>query len=284
MAATLIDGKTIAEIIREEVKTEVIQLKTKGIAPKLNVLLVGDDPASVVYARAKEKSCGKVGIEFELKTMSASSAIGEVLTIIDAWNKNPKVHGIMIEMPLPKGMDKNLVLEAVDPKKDVDGSHPINRGYILSGGEGLFPTTPHSCIELLTRTGLAITGKNAVIVGRGETVGKPLMFMLLKHDATVTVCHSKTADLAYHTKQADIIIVAVGRAKMVTADMIKPGAVVVDAGINLPDGGGICGDVDFAGVKEVAGAISPVPGGVGSLTAVLVQKNLLKAIKLQGLA
>ncbi len=280
----VIDGKAIAADIREEVKAEVTQLKELGITPKLNVLLVGDDPASVVYARSKEKSCGSVGIEFELRTMPGSTAIEEVLDVIDAWNKDANIHGIMIELPLPKGMDKNVVLEAIDPKKDVDGSHPMNRGYILSGGEGLFPATPQSCIEVLLRSGVKINGKNAVIVGRGETVGKPLVFMLLNQNATVTVCHTKTVDLAHHTKQADIVIAAVGRAKMITADMIKPGAVVVDAGINPAEGGGICGDVDFENAREVAGAITPVPGGVGSLTTVLVQKNVLKAIKLQGLA
>jgi len=284
MAATIIDGKAIAAAIREEVKAEVAELKANGINPKLNVLLVGDDPASVVYARAKEKSCGNVGIEFTLKIMPESTPLEEVLALIDAWNKDASVHGIMVELPLPQGMNKNLVLEAIVPQKDVDGSHPTNRGYILSGGEGLFPATPQSCIELLIRSGIIITGKNAVIVGRGETVGKPLVFMLLNKDATVTVCHTKTADLAYHTQKADILIAAVGRAKMITADMIKPGAVVIDAGINPTDDGGICGDVDFAQGREVAGAISPVPGGVGSLTTVLVQKNLLKAIKLQGLA
>jgi len=284
MAATIIDGKAIAAAIREEVKAEVAELKANGINPKLNVLLVGDDPASVVYARSKEKSCGNVGIKFTLKIMPESTPLEEVLALIDAWNKDASVHGIMVELPLPQGMNKNLVLEAIVPQKDVDGSHPTNRGYILSGGEGLFPATPQSCIELLIRSGIIITGKNAVIVGRGETVGKPLVFMLLNKDATVTVCHTKTADLAYHTQKADILIAAVGRAKMITADMIKPGAVVIDAGINPTDDGGICGDVDFAKGREVAGAISPVPGGVGSLTTVLVQKNLLKAIKLQGLA
>ncbi len=283
MAATLIDGKAIAATIREEVKAEVAALRDKGIAPKLNVLLVGDDPASVVYARSKEKSCGNVGIDFELKTMPGTTTLDEVLAVIDSWNKDPAVHGIMIELPLPKGMDKKAVLEAVDPKKDVDGSHPINRGYILSGGEGLFPATPQSCIEVMLRSNIEIRGKNAVIVGRGETVGKPLIFMMLNQNATVTVCHTKTADLAYHTKQADILIAAVGKAKMITADMIKPGAVVVDAGINPVEGGGICGDVDFENAKEVAGAITPVPGGVGSLTTVLIQKNVLKAVKLQGL-
>ncbi len=279
----VIDGKAIAAAIREEIIADVAQLKEKGIIPKLNVLLVGDDPASVAYARPKEKSCGGVGIDFELKTMSGSIAIEEVLAVIETWNKDKKIHGIMIELPLPEGMEKNVVLEAVNPKKDVDGSHPLNRGYIMSGGDGLLPATPQSCIEVLLRSKVEIKGKNAVIVGRGETVGKPLVFMLLNQNATVTVCHTGTADLTHHTKQADIVIVAVGRAKMINADMIKPGAVVVDAGINLTGDGSICGDVDFENVKEVASVISPVPGGVGRLTTVLIQKNLLKAIELQGL-
>lgn len=281
MVATIIDGKKIAAQIREEVKAEVAQLKEQGIQPKLSVVLSGDDPASVVYARSKEKSCANVGIEFELFTLPGTAAEEEVVTLIDRLNKDDSVHGIMIELPLPKHMNKQRVLEAVSPLKDVDGVHPINRGYILSGGEGLFPATPQSCIEIMLRYGIELKGKNAVIVGRGETVGKPLIFMMLNQNATVTVCHTKTADLAYHTRQADIIIAATGKPKMIKADMIKPGAVVIDAGINHVEGG-ICGDVDYENVKEVAGAITPVPGGVGSLTTVLIQKNLLKAIKLQG--
>ncbi len=279
--ATLIDGKKVAASIREEVKAEVAQLREKGIAPKLSVVLAGDDPASVVYARSKEKSCSNIGIDFELFTLPGTASEEEVLALVDKLNKDDKVHGIMIELPLPKHMDKKKILEAVDPKKDVDGVHPINRGYILSGGEGLFPATPESCIEIMLRSGIELKGKNTVIVGRGETVGKPLVFMLLNQNATITVCHTKTVDLAYHTKQADIIVAAVGRAKMIKADMIKPGAVVVDAGINAVEGGGICGDVDFENAEKVAGAISPVPGGVGSLTTVLIQRNVLKAIKLQ---
>ena len=280
--ATLIDGKKVAASIREEVKAEVSELRAKGIAPRLAVILAGDDPASVVYARSKEKACNNVGIDFELFALPASSPEAEVLALVEKLNKDDNVHGIMIELPLPKGMNKNRVLESVLPKKDVDGVHPINRGYILSNSEGLFPATPQSCIEIMLRSGIEIKGKNVVLVGRGETVGKPLIFMLLNQNATVTICHTKTKDLAYHTRQADIIVAAVGRAKMITADMVKPGVIVVDAGINEVEGGGICGDVDFENVEKVAGAISPVPGGVGSLTTVLIQKNVLKAIKLQG--
>ncbi|HHW42481.1 bifunctional 5,10-methylene-tetrahydrofolate dehydrogenase/5,10-methylene-tetrahydrofolate cyclohydrolase [Desulfofundulus thermobenzoicus] len=283
MAATLIDGKKIAAEIREEVRAEVAALKEKGITPKLVAVLVGDDPASVVYARSKEKACGNVGIAFELFNLSGDTAEEEVLSLIKRLNEDDSVHGIMIEMPLPKHISKQRVLEAVSPKKDVDGAHPINRGYLLSGADGLFPATPQSCVEIMLRSGIEIKGKNAVLVGRGETVGKPLIFMMLNQNATITVCHTRTADLAYHTRQADILIAAVGRAKMIKADMIKPGAVVVDAGINQLENG-ICGDVDFENAKEVAGAITPVPGGVGSLTTVLIQKNVLKAIKLQGKA
>ncbi|MCL5290454.1 MAG: bifunctional 5,10-methylenetetrahydrofolate dehydrogenase/5,10-methenyltetrahydrofolate cyclohydrolase [Eubacteriales bacterium] len=280
--ATLIDGKKVAASIREEVKTEVAALREKGIIPKLAVLLVGDDPASVVYARSKQKACNNVGIEFELFNLPSTTPEEEVVDLIEKLNKDDNVHGVMIELPLPKGMRKQRILEAVLPKKDVDGVHPINRGYILSNSEGLFPATPQSCIEIMLRSGIEIKGKHTVLVGRGETVGKPLIFMMLNQNATVTICHTRTKDLGYHTRQADIIIAAVGRAKMITADMVKPGAVVVDAGINEVVGGGICGDVDFENVEKVAGAISPVPGGVGSLTTVLIQKNVLKAIKLQG--
>lgn len=279
--ATLIDGKKVASSIREEIKAEVAQLREQGVIPRLAVILVGDDPASVVYARSKEKACGNVGIEFELFVMPGSVSEDEVVAKIEELNEDDKVHGIMIELPLPKGMNKQRVLEAVLPVKDVDGVHPINRGYILSNAEGLFPATPQSCIEIMLRSGIEIKGKHAVLVGRGETVGKPLIFMMLNQNATVTICHTKTKDLGYHTRQADILIAAAGKAGMITADMIKPGAVVIDAGINEKEGGGICGDVDFENAEKVAGAISPVPGGVGSLTTVLIQKNVLKAIKLQ---
>ncbi|MDA8442560.1 MAG: bifunctional 5,10-methylene-tetrahydrofolate dehydrogenase/5,10-methylene-tetrahydrofolate cyclohydrolase [Peptococcaceae bacterium] len=278
--ANLIDGKAVAAKIREEVSAEVAELREQGIIPKLAVILVGDDPASVVYAKSKQSASNKVGIEFELFTLPASTKEQEVIALIEKLNHDTSVHGIMIELPLPKHIGKEKVMSAVHPKKDVDGVHPINRGYILSGEDGLFPATPQSCIEIMLRSGIEIAGKHAVIVGRGETVGKPLVFLILKHNATVTVCHSRTPDLGYFTRQADILIAAVGKAKMVTGDMVKPGAVVIDAGINEIEGG-ICGDVDFAAAKEVAGAITPVPGGVGSLTTVLIFKNVLKGIRLQ---
>lgn len=278
--AELLDGKTIAKVLKEEIKQEVHVWKEKGINPKLAVILVGEDPASVVYAKSKQKVSDSLGIDFELFILPAESAEGEISSLIDSLNANPDVHGIMIELPLPKHISKERIMAAVRPDKDVDGVHPINRGYILSGEEGLFPATPQSCIEILLRSGVEIAGKHVVIVGRGETVGKPLVFLILKHNATVTICHSRTPDLGSFTRQADILIAAVGKARLVKKDMVKPGAIVVDAGINeIP--GGICGDVDFDEVKEVASLISPVPGGVGSLTTALVMRNVLKGISLQ---
>ncbi len=280
--ATILEGKKVAAAIREEVQMEVALLREKGIMPKLAVMLVGDDPASVLYARSIEKSCRNVGVGYELFALPENTPEQEFIALIERLNKEDSIHGIMIELPLPGGMGKKSVLAAVSPLKDVDGVHPVNRGYILDNSEGLFPTTPQSCIEIMLRNGVEITGKHAVLVGRGETVGKPLIFMMLNQNATVTVCHTRTKNLSYYTRQADILIAAVGKAGMITADMIKPGAVVIDAGINNVDGGGICGDVDFENAVKVAGAISPVPGGVGSLTTAMLHKNVLKAIRLQG--
>lgn len=279
--ATIIEGKKVAASIREEVKAEVAALQKRGVRPKLAVVLVGEDPASILYSRSIEKSCGAAAVEFELFALPEKSSEEEVVGLLRRLNEEDSIHGIMIELPLPPGMDKQKVLKSVSPLKDVDGVHPVNRGYILSNGAGLFPTTPQSCIEIMVRNGIEISGKHAVLVGRGETVGKPLIFMMLNQNATLTVCHTRTRDLPYHTRQADILVSAVGKAGMITADMVKPGAVVIDAGINSAPGGGICGDVDFASVEKVAGAISPVPGGVGSITTSLILKNLLKAIKLQ---
>jgi methylenetetrahydrofolate dehydrogenase (NADP+) / methenyltetrahydrofolate cyclohydrolase len=281
--AQLLDGKEVAKALKEEIREEIVQWKNKGVQPKLAVILVGDDPASVVYARSKQKVCEGLGMAFELFVMPADSREAEVLERIESLNRDTEVHGIMIELPLPKGMRKEKIMAGVRPDKDVDGVHPLNRGYILSGEDGLFPATPQSCIELLLRSGVEIAGKHVVIVGRGETVGKPLVFLILKHNATVTICHSQTPDLGAFTRQADILVVAVGRAKLIKQDMVKAGAIVVDAGINEISGSGeICGDVDFDTVQEVAALISPVPGGVGSLTTALVLRNVLKGIALQG--
>ncbi len=284
MPAKIIQGKPIAEEIRKEIIEEVERLKGKGIEPRLNVLLVGDDPASVVYARSKEKVGAKLGIKVDLTTKPSDTSEEEVLSIIDQWNSDPSVHGILVELPLPKHISKDKVMRKLLPEKDVDGITPTNRGYILGGQEdlALVPATPMSCIELMERAGVEIRGKRVVLVGRGDTVGRPLMCLLLKRDATITVCHTKTRDLPSVTREAEILVAAAGRAGLITKDMVSPGTVVIDAGINQV-GDKIVGDVAFDEVKEVAEAITPVPGGVGSLTTTLIMKNVLKAIKLQGL-
>jgi methylenetetrahydrofolate dehydrogenase (NADP+)/methenyltetrahydrofolate cyclohydrolase len=279
--AVILDGKALAARIKEEIKAGVEKLAAKGVVPKLAAVLVGDDPGSVVYARAKEKACAGVGIAYELHHLPGDTPEPEVLDMVKDLNTNPAVHGIIVEFPLPKQINKWRVLDALSPLKDVDGMTAVNRGRLLAGEDGLFPATPQSCITIMEQYGIEAAGKHAVIVGRGETVGRPLILMLLRRNATVTVCHTGTADLAHHTRQADILVAAAGRAGLITAEMVKPGAVVVDAGINQTDKG-ICGDVDFEKVQEVAGYITPVPGGVGSLTTTLILQNVLKAIALQG--
>jgi methylenetetrahydrofolate dehydrogenase (NADP+)/methenyltetrahydrofolate cyclohydrolase len=281
LLSKLLDGKAIAKILKEEIKQEVAAWKEKGLQPKLAVILVGSDPASVVYAKSKQKVAEDMGMAYELFAFAEETEESVVIELIEYLNNDQRVHGILVELPLPKHIVKEKVMAAIRPEKDVDGCHPINRGYILSGQEGLFPATPLSCVELLLRSGIDIAGKHAVIVGRGETVGKPLVFLILKHNATVTICHSRTVDLGSFTRQADILISAVGKINLITSDMVKPGAVVVDAGINESDDG-ICGDVDFKEVQEVAGRISPVPGGVGALTTALIMRNVLQGIILQG--
>lgn len=276
----IIDGKAVAVIVREENKAEIAGLKEEGLNPKLAVILIGDDPASKIYTRSIEKACSNAGALFEEFSFKNALDEDKVVETIKRLNIDNSVHGIMIMLPLPKSVNKQRILEAISPVKDVDGVHPLNRAYNLSNNEGLFPSTPQSCIEIMVRNGIAIEGKHAVLVGRGEAVGKPLIYMLLNQNATVTICHTRTHDLAYHTRQADILVAAAGIAKMITADMVKPGAIVVDVGINETADGSICGDVDFENVLPVAGAVSPVPGGVGSLTTALIIKNLLKAIKL----
>ncbi len=286
MAAELIKGLPIAKQIREELGKKVEELKAKGINPKLSVLLVGDDEASVVYAQSKQKVGGNLGIEVDLKVMPADTPEEDVLKTIAQWNADQNVHGILVELPVPKHISKEAVMEAIDPKKDVDGVHPVNRGYLLGGQEhlALVPATPLSCIALMERAGIELRGKKVTLVGRGDTVGRPLASLLIKRDATITVCHTKTVDLAAECRNGEIVVAAAGFAGLVKKDMITPGTVVVDAGINpTPDGKSICGDVE-PDVEEVAGAMTPVPGGVGSLTTTIILENLLKAIGLQGLA
>jgi len=274
------DGKKIASEILDEVRAEVKALSERGIIPKLSVILVGDDPASVMYARSKERACKKSGIDYELITFPSDAKEESVLEELERLSVDQSCHGIMVELPLPEHMNKDRIMMAINPLKDVDGINPINRGQMFTKKTGLFPVTPQSCIEIMKRSGITIEGKNVCLIGRGDTVGKPLIFLLLNENATVTVCHTRTRDLSFHTKRADIVVAAAGKPDLVTEDMVSPGVVVVDAGINQVDGKTV-GDVDFEGVSKKAEAITPVPGGVGSLTTALLQKNLLKAIELQ---
>jgi methylenetetrahydrofolate dehydrogenase (NADP+)/methenyltetrahydrofolate cyclohydrolase len=285
MAAELIKGLPIAKVIREELVKDVEALKAKGVQPKLAVLLVGDDEASVVYAQSKEKVGAGLGVTVELKVMPADTSQETVLNQIQGWNMDPNVHGILVELPLPKHIQKEVVMEAISPKKDVDGVHPVNRGYLLGGQEhlALVPATPLSCIALMERAGINLRGKKVTLVGRGDTVGRPLASLLIKRDATITVCHTKTVDLGAECQHGEIVVAAAGFAGLVKKEMIAPGTVVIDAGINAtPDGKGICGDV-APDVEEVAKAMTPVPGGVGSLTTTIIMQNVIKAIGLQGL-
>lgn len=280
MAATIMDGKKIAAQIREELKAEVAALRERGIVPRLDVILVGEDPASVVYAQAKERASKRLGVEFVWHRLPDTATEEEVLALLAQLRDDDAVHGIMVELPLPKGLNKDRILESVPPLKDVDGVNPLNQGYVALELDGLSPATPLACIEMLDRYDIPLSGKEVTLVGWGATVGKPLLPMLLSRRATVTTTHSRTRDLSVHTKQADIVISAVGRAGLITADMIKPGAVVIDVAINeTPDG--IVGDVDFVAASEVASYITPVPGGVGSVTTMLLFRNLLKGIEMQ---
>ncbi len=290
MSAKIIKGMPIANVIREEISAETEKLKSKGIAPKLAVVLVGGDPASVWYAKSKIKVGDKVGVQVELTEMPEDTKEEDLIAFIEKLNNDNTVHGILVELPLPKHIAKEKVMNAILPVKDVDGVTAVNRGYIFGGQDelALVPATPMSCIELIERSGIELKGKRVALVGRGDTVGRPLASLLITRHATITVCHTRTVDMPSITKNAEIIVAAAGRKGLVTADMVSPGAVVIDAGINevtKEDGSTtIVGDVDFEAVKEVASAITPVPGGVGSLTTTIIMGNVVKAIKLQGLA
>ncbi|MEW6262981.1 MAG: bifunctional 5,10-methylenetetrahydrofolate dehydrogenase/5,10-methenyltetrahydrofolate cyclohydrolase [Thermodesulfobacteriota bacterium] len=286
MPAEEIKGMPIANKIRDEIIAQVQTLKAKGVQPKLAVVLVGDDEASKVYAQSKEKVGDKLGVKVELTVKPASTSEDEVLALVDQLNADQSVQGILVELPLPKHISKEKVMARLDPVKDVDGVHPVNRGYLLGGQEhlALVPATPLACIELMERAGVQLRGKRVALVGRGDTVGRPLASLLIKRDATITVCHTKTVDLPSITRTAEIVVVAAGAAGLVKGDMLSPGQVVIDAGINAKEGGGICGDVEYETASQVVKAITPVPGGVGSLTTSIIMNNLLKAIHLQGLA
>jgi len=281
MPATILDGNQVAREIRSELAEEVIEfIQNNGVVPCLAAVLVGDDPASDVYVRNKRKDCEAVGIESQLHRLPADTLLDDVLKLLAKLNSDEAVHGILVQLPLPAQIDAARVLLAINPAKDVDVFHPENVGRLVQGRPRFLPCTPHGVQQLLVRSGVEIAGRHVVIVGRSDIVGKPLANMLAQRgpggDATVTLCHSRTRDLPSVTRLAEILVVAIGRPKFVTAEMVKPGAVVVDVGINRTDGG-LVGDVDFAAVRAVAGAISPVPGGVGPLTRAMLLRNTLSA-------
>jgi methylenetetrahydrofolate dehydrogenase (NADP+)/methenyltetrahydrofolate cyclohydrolase len=285
VTATLLDGKALAATIQQELAADVAAfVRESGIRPCLAAVLVGDDPASEVYVRNKQLACRRVGIESQLHRLPANTTTDDVLKLVMQLNaaSNSPVHGILVQTPLPRQVDTSRVLSAVDPAKDVDAFHPENVGLIVQGRPRFLPCTPHGIIELLRRNGIQVAGRHAVVVGRSDIVGKPMALLLMQRgegaDATVTVCHSRTPDLGAITRQADILIVAIGRAKFITADMVKPGAAVIDVGMNRVDGK-LFGDVDFPAVREVAGQITPVPGGVGPLTVTMLLHNTLLAAR-----
>lgn len=284
MTARILEGKLFAEKMREEVKAEIAALRAAhGVQPGLAVVIVGEDPASKVYVANKHRMCGEVGIYSEVIRLPEDAAKETLLETIDRLNADPRIHGILVQLPLPAALRaaEAEVLERIRPDKDVDGFHPVNAGRLAIGEEGLVPCTPLGCVRMLEMAGIEIAGKRAAVVGRSNIVGKPMFHLLLARDATVTVCHSRTRDLAAVTREADILVAAVGRPRFVTAEMVKPGAVVIDVGINRIAPKKLVGDVDFEAVREIAGAITPVPGGVGLLTIATLLHNTVRAAKLQ---
>jgi methylenetetrahydrofolate dehydrogenase (NADP+) / methenyltetrahydrofolate cyclohydrolase len=277
MTAQLIDGNALAARTRGQVAERVQVLRARGSQPGLAVILVGDDPASAVYVRHKVADCEGVGMRSVLERYPATMTEADLLARMRALNADDAIHGILVQMPLPKHIDPLQVIKAISPAKDVDGFHVANAGALVAGQPGFKACTPYGCMKLIETTGVPLRGKHAVVIGRSNTVGKPMALMLLQANATVTICHSGTADLAAHTRSADIVVAAVGRRDTVRADMVKPGAIVIDVGMNRNDAGKLCGDVDFAGVRDVAGWITPVPGGVGPMTRAMLLVNTLEA-------
>ena len=278
--AKIIDGKAISAEVRAEIKAEVARLSAEGISVCLAVVIVGDDPASQVYVRNKKKACDETGIRSEIIAMSAETTEEELISVLDGLNSRKDVNGILVQLPLPRHINERNIIAHIDPKKDVDAFCDENVGRIMTGGFSFLPCTPAGIIELLHRSGISIEGKECVVVGRSNIVGKPMAMLLLHENGTVTICHSKTKNLPDVTCRADILVSAVGKANFITADMVKPGAVVIDVGINrLPDGT-LCGDADFEALSEVASAITPVPGGVGPMTIAMLLQNTLKAAAL----
>ena len=276
MAAKILDGKVLSAEIREEVSRRVEALKQRGVTPGLAVILVGDDPASEIYVRNKGKGCEETGMLSRTVKMDASVTQEALEAEIDRLNADPAIHGILVQLPLPRHLDEQAALAKILPEKDVDGFHLINAGRLMTGSEGVIPCTPKGALYMIRSTGEELSGKEAVVIGRSNIVGKPMAMLLMRENCTVTVCHSRTKNLAEHTRRADILVAAVGKAGFVTADMVKPGAIVIDVGINRVDGK-VCGDVDFENVKEKAGWITPVPGGVGKMTIAMLLANTADA-------
>lgn len=277
MNGQLIDGRQIGASIREEIKARVENLKKKGCVPGLAVIVVGDDPASHTYVKNKQKSSIEVGMKSELIQLPSTVTESELLKQVHTLNTDDSIHGILVQLPLPDHIDENRVILAIDPTKDVDGFHPENVGKMMIGQRTFLPCTPYGIIKLLERTNTPIQGQHAVVIGRSNIVGKPMGQLLLQRDATVTYCHSRTKDLKEHTKRADILIVAIGAAKMIDASYVKEGAVVIDVGMNRDENGQLCGDVDFDSVQKASSAITPVPGGVGPMTITMLLKNTLQS-------
>lgn len=279
MTATIIDGKAVAASIRAKLAEEVAQLAAEGIQPGLTVILVGDNPASQSYVKGKVKACQEVGIHSELIVKDAAITQSELLELIKQLNENPNVHGILVQLPLPPHISEEAVIEAISPHKDVDGFHPLNVGRMVIGSDAFLPCTPYGIVELIKHTGTEIAGKRAVVIGRSNIVGKPVSFLLTKENATVTVCHSHTNNLAEVTRQADILVVAAGKANLIGKEHVSPGTIVIDVGVNRLESGKLTGDVRFDEVKEIAGAITPVPGGVGPMTITMLLANTVKAAR-----
>lgn len=276
--AQLIDGKKISQEIKDELRQTVAELKAQGKEGALAVIQVGSDPASSVYVRNKKRACEYIGIRSESYELPEQTSEDELLALIDRLNRDPKINGILCQLPVPAHMDEDKIIRAIDPAKDVDGFHAQNVGALVIGQQGFISCTPAGIIQLLKRSGVETAGKNCVIVGRSNIVGKPMALLMLRENATVTVCHSKTKNLPEICRQADILIVAIGRPKMITAEYVKEGAVVIDVGIHRQEDGKLCGDVDFAQVEPIAGAITPVPGGVGPMTIAMLMNNCVEAM------
>ena len=275
MTAQPIDGNALSRQLRTDVAARTAALKAKGVTPGLAVILVGDDPASAVYVRNKVKACAETGIHSVFEKYDDTLSETELLARIEALNFDPSIHGILVQMPLPKHIHPQRVIETISTAKDVDGYSAQSAGDLMAGLPGFRPCTPYGCMKLIETTGIDLKGKHAVVIGRSNTVGKPMALLLLQAHATVTICHSQTPDIGAFTRQADVLVAAVGRRNVLTADMVKPGAVVIDVGMNRDDAGKLCGDVDFEGVKTVAGYITPVPGGVGPMTITMLMVNTL---------